>query len=152
MIGFRYKIWPVFDYLGTWFNYKQQLLLFRNGCVLNRTEHNFYFRTYTKYIVTIQFCHVWYMLHNDNSYACLRDNKSVCIFIKENNKTHTHTHTHACIRTHARAHTHIWYRYTCLAFSKLYSFVKSNIRQNVYLETNTHILSGYRYWSMNKKR
>jgi len=51
---------------------------------MNRTEQIFYFRTYTKYIVTIQYilyiCHVWYMLHSDNSYACLRDNNSVCIF------------------------------------------------------------------------
>jgi len=34
------------------------------------------------------------MLHNDNVYACLRDNNSVCIYFKENNKTHTHTRTH----------------------------------------------------------
>ena len=110
---------------------------------LNRTEQNkqiFYFRTYTQYIVAIQYiyiCHVWYMLHSDNSYTCLRDNNSVCIFVSENNKTHTHTHTH--IRTyahkhkqrqqhtltHTHTHTHTYtYRYTCLAFSTLYSFVK----------------------------
>ena len=36
-------------------------------------------------------CHVWYMLHSDNAYACLRDNNSVCIILfKENNKTHAH--------------------------------------------------------------
>ena len=29
------------------------------------------------------------MLHSDNSYPCLRDNNSVCMFFKENNKTHT---------------------------------------------------------------
>jgi len=65
-----------------------------------------------------------------------------------NRRVRAHTHAH----THARMHTHISNRYTCLAFSKLYSFVKSSIRQNVYREFNTHILSGYRYWSMNKKR
>ena len=58
----------------------------------NRTDILF-FRTYTKYIVTIQYiyiCHDWYMLHSDNSYACLRDNNSVCIFFfKENNKTNS---------------------------------------------------------------
>ena len=51
--------------------------------IRNRTEQIFYFRTYIKYIVTIQYiyiCHVWYMLHSDNLYACLRDNNSVCIF------------------------------------------------------------------------
>ena len=51
-------------------------------------------------------CHVWYMLHSDNPYACLRDNNSVCIFIKENNKTHTHAHAHAHTRTHTHTHTH----------------------------------------------
>ena len=73
---------------------------------MNRTEQIFYFRTYTKYIVTIQYiyiCNVWYMLHSDNSYACLRANNSVCIFFKENNKTHTHARTHT---QHTRAHTH----------------------------------------------
>ena len=148
---------------------------FTKDCVYSeyqyRTELIFYFRTYTKYIVTIQYiyiCHVWYMLHSDNSYACLRDNISVCIFFKENNKTRTrthaythihahttitytlsltythvrtrtrthdntiqslslsHTHTYARMhaRTHKHTHTHIWYRYTCLAFSKLYSCFK----------------------------
>ena len=54
-------------------------------------------------------CHVLYMLHSDNSYACLRDNNSVCIFFKENNKTNTYTHARTSTRTHARAqHTHIF--------------------------------------------
>jgi len=71
----------------------------------NRIEQIFYFRTYTKYIVTLQYiyiCHVWYMLHSDNSYACLRDNNSVCIFFKENNKTHTRAHTHKQVYKHSR--------------------------------------------------
>jgi len=42
------------------------------------------------------------MLHSDNSYACLRDNDSVCIIFKGNNKTHTHAHAHTRARTHAR--------------------------------------------------
>ena len=42
------------------------------------------------------------MLHSDNSYACLRDNNSVCILFKENNKTHTRART----RTHTHTHTH----------------------------------------------
>ena len=104
----------------------------RQTCTLNGTEQIFYFRTYTKYIVTIQYiyiCHVWYMLHSDNSYACLRDNNSECIFFflkKTTKHTHTRVHAHIHARTRASAHTHtyIWYRYTCLAFSKLYSFVK----------------------------
>ena len=35
----------------------------------------------------------------------------------------------------------------CLAFSKLYSFVKSNFRQNVYRENKTHILSGHVFYT-----
>ena len=116
------------------------------------------------------------MLHSDNSYACLRDNNSECIFLlrKQPNtrtharthartytyahtRTHTYTHAHTHIRTQTYTnthndftHTHFCYRYTYLAFSKLYSFVKSSFRQNVYRENKTHILSGYRYWNMNK--
>ena len=76
-------------------------------CVYN--EQIFYFRTYTKYIklshntIYIYTCHIWYMLHSDNSYDCLKDKK----------------------------------KRVCLAFSKLYSFVKSNFRQNVYRENKT---------------
>ena len=33
------------------------------------------------------------MPHSDNSYACLRDNNSVCIFFKrKQQQQHTHTH------------------------------------------------------------
>ena len=45
------------------------------------------------------------MLHSDNSYACLRDNNSVGIFFKQNNKTHTHTRaqqTHTQKQQHAQ--------------------------------------------------
>ena len=69
----------------------EQFLAFKH----NRTDN--LFRTYTKYIVTIQYiyiCHVWYMLISDNVYACIRDNNSVCIYFLETNKTNTHTHTH----------------------------------------------------------
>ena len=55
-------------------------------------------------------CHVWYMLHSDNSYACLRDNNSVCIFFLKKTTKHTHarTHTYTRTRTHTHAHTHMF--------------------------------------------
>ena len=75
-----------------------------------RTEQNrYYFRMYTKYIVTIQYiyiCHVWYMLHSDKLYACLRDDNSVCIFKRKRAHTHTHTHTHTYARTHTHTYVH----------------------------------------------
>ena len=69
------------------------------------------------YIVTIQYiyiCHVWYMLHSDYLYTCLRDNYSVCIFLlrpqQNTHNTHTYTYTHARTHTHTcsrtRTHTH----------------------------------------------
>ena len=53
------------------------------------------------------------MLHSDNSYACLRDNDSVCIFLKKTTKhTHTHTHTHTHILAHTHAHASAQHTYT----------------------------------------
>jgi len=43
-------------------------------CEMNRTEQIFYFRTYTKYIVTIQYiyiCHVWYNATQRNGWIRL---------------------------------------------------------------------------------
>ena len=109
---------------------------FTKDCVYseyqNRTEQIFYFRTYTKYIVTLQYiyiCHVWYMLHSDNSYACLRDNISVCIFFKENNKTRTRTHAY----THIHAHTTITY-----TLSLTYTHVRTYARTHTHTHTRQH--------------
>ena len=60
------------------------------------------------------------MLHSDNAYACLRDNDSVCIFFKENNKTHTHTRTHT--RTHAHASAQHTYTYLIQVLTRLTLF------------------------------
>ena len=46
-------------------------------------------------IVTIQYiyiCHVWYMLHSDHSYACFRDNNSVCIHARTHARTTQNQH------------------------------------------------------------
>ena len=138
-----------------------------------RTEQIFYFRTYTKYIVTIQYIYTFDTFGICYTaiirilvleiiivyvYILKKATKHTHTHARAHTHTHTYTRTHVHTQTHARTrtrthtHTHIWYRYTCLAFSKLYSFVTSSIRQNVYRESNTHILSGYMYWSMNKKR
>jgi len=68
----------------------------------NRTEQIFYFRTYIKFIVTIQYiyiCHVWY-----NSYTAIIRMlvleiiiAYVYFFKKTTKHTHTHTHTHKYI-------------------------------------------------------
>ena len=63
-------------------------------------------------------------------------------------KTTKHTHARAHTRTHARisdTSIHVKLLVSCIVV------LKSSIRQNVYRESNIHILSGYRYWSMNQK-
>jgi len=58
----------------------------------------FDFRTYTKYIVTIQYnkynCHVWHMLHRDNSYACLLEIITVYVYLFKEITKYKQTRTH----------------------------------------------------------
>ena len=67
------------------------------------------------------------MLHSDNLYACLRDNNSVCIFFKENNKTHARTHTNKYTNIAGSIEVRIsecmWcmYRTMCFYFISRYS-------------------------------
>jgi len=96
-----------------------------------RTEQNrYYFRMYTKYIVTIQYIYTFVtfgICYTAISCMLVSEMILVYVYLKENARTHTHTHTHTHAHTHIRTHT--------------YPHIRTQTHTNTQHDNNIHSLS-----------